>query len=367
MNDSRTIATRTGDPTALASALVLVAVLLPVSVACLFALVYPLSLWQGYLLWLIPAYYCAVVLMFLPGIEDFMWRLAVRGLREPTAAEQSRLRPAWLAVLGAAGQARTSKYRLRVLETGELNAMAAGGRQVFITSGALGAMPDAWLPGVLAHELGHHVGPASDHAQPGGVAAAPDPLDPHDRKLAEPGVRLVSAARPGLCDRHDRGADLVLWIPARGMGASGRDMGAPVPVAPRRTTGGIPSRRLRRRDRLPGTTRTVSVDSRPRSRMNTAAARISHSPTSSPAPIPRRGTASNGCERGNPPTALKRLHAARCAAQTEAAPAAAAGPPRSAPPRSGCRGRVLAGRVPVERAPRRASEDTKKAAARRRN
>ena len=158
MNASREGSRRVGDPTSWASALVLVAVLLPVSIACLWALIYPLSLWQGYLLWLIPAYYCAVVLMFLPGVEDFMWRLAVRGLREPTPAEQSRLRPVWLAVLGAAGQTRTSKYRLRVLETEDLNAMAAGGRQVFITSGALGAVPDAWLPGVLAHELGHHVG-----------------------------------------------------------------------------------------------------------------------------------------------------------------------------------------------------------------
>lgn len=158
MTQSRDSPRRAGDATSLASALVLIAVLLPISVACLYVLVFPLSLWQGQMLWLIPAYYCAVVLMFLPGVEDFMWRLAVRGLREPTAAERSRLGPAWLAVLGATGHARTSKYRLRVLETEELNAMAAGGRQVFITSGALGAVPDAWLPGLLAHELGHHVG-----------------------------------------------------------------------------------------------------------------------------------------------------------------------------------------------------------------
>lgn len=158
MNGTTDAARRAGDATSLASALVLIAVLLPISVACLYVLVFPLSLWRGYMLWLIPGYYCAVVLMFLPGVEDVMWRLAVRGLREPTAAEQSRLRPAWMAVLGATGQARTSKYRLRVLETEELNAMAAGGRQVFITSGALGAVPDAWLPGLLAHELGHHVG-----------------------------------------------------------------------------------------------------------------------------------------------------------------------------------------------------------------
>lgn len=158
MNAPSDASRRAGDPTAWASALVLVMVLLPVSVACLRAMVYPLSLWQESLLWLIPVYYCAVVLMFLPGVEDFMWRLAVRGLREPTQQEQSRLRPAWSRVLDAAGLRHQNRYRLRVLETDELNAMAAGGHQVFVTSGALGTVPDTWLPGLLAHELGHHAG-----------------------------------------------------------------------------------------------------------------------------------------------------------------------------------------------------------------
>ena len=158
MNADKHSAKRLGDATSVASALVLVVVLLPLSVACLTALVYPLSLWQPSALWLVPVYYCAIGLMFLPGIEDAMWRFAMRQLREPTPAEQARLRPAWSQVLAAADETNRTRYRVRVLETDDLNAAAAGGRQVFITSGALGTVPEAWLPGLLAHELGHHVG-----------------------------------------------------------------------------------------------------------------------------------------------------------------------------------------------------------------
>ena len=47
---------------------------------------------------------------------------------------------------------------LAVTDSPELNAYACGGHVVAVSTGALELLPDDELHGVLAHELGHHLG-----------------------------------------------------------------------------------------------------------------------------------------------------------------------------------------------------------------
>lgn len=77
------------------------------------------------------------------------------GLRYPTAEEDERLRPVWREVTARAG-VDASGYQLWVEESDDINAMAAAGHIVGVTSHSLRVLPPAQLGGVLAHELGHH-------------------------------------------------------------------------------------------------------------------------------------------------------------------------------------------------------------------
>ena len=73
---------------------------------------------------------------------------------------------AWSAVIEHSGRSDGDRYKFKVLDTEEFNAMAGGGHIVFITTTALEATDDEALRGLLAHELGHHVGAAPDRAFP---------------------------------------------------------------------------------------------------------------------------------------------------------------------------------------------------------
>ena len=84
----------------------------------------------------------------------YAWML---GARRPTMAEMERLTPLWDRVLQRSGRPGARAYRLFIEDVEDLNAYAAGGWLVAVTTGAL-RLPDDELEAVLAHELGHHLG-----------------------------------------------------------------------------------------------------------------------------------------------------------------------------------------------------------------
>lgn len=81
----------------------------------------------------------------------------VMKLRAPLAEERARLEPIWREVTARAGiEAHT--YELMVENSTDLNAVAAAGHVVGVTTYALNEIPSSNLAAVLAHELGHHTG-----------------------------------------------------------------------------------------------------------------------------------------------------------------------------------------------------------------
>ncbi|GHD50943.1 hypothetical protein GCM10010317_031010 [Streptomyces mirabilis] len=81
----------------------------------------------------------------------------VMKLRAPLAEERARLKPIWREVTARAGiEAHT--YELMVENSTDLNAVAAAGHVVGVTTYALNEIPSSNLAAVLAHELGHHTG-----------------------------------------------------------------------------------------------------------------------------------------------------------------------------------------------------------------
>ncbi|MEV0529294.1 M48 family metalloprotease [Streptomyces sp. NPDC050439] len=77
------------------------------------------------------------------------------GLRHPTPQERRRFEPVWREVTARAG-VDGDAYQLWVEDSDGVNAMAAAGHIVGVTSHSLNTLPSAQLGGVLAHELGHH-------------------------------------------------------------------------------------------------------------------------------------------------------------------------------------------------------------------
>ena len=148
---------RVGDWTSWSAAGVLL-LLLPASIASSLMLLLPLGLVWPQIYWAVAVYFALGLLILIPGVEDLLWGVIFSDSREPRPHERARLQPAWDKVLERSGRTDGARYRLRIIETDEINAMAGGGHQVFVTTAALEVMPDDYLPGVLAHELGHHVG-----------------------------------------------------------------------------------------------------------------------------------------------------------------------------------------------------------------
>ncbi|KUM74251.1 peptidase [Streptomyces curacoi] len=77
------------------------------------------------------------------------------GLRHPSPEEAHKLRSVWREVTARAG-VDAGAYQLWVEDSHSINAMAAAGHIVGVTSHSLRTLPPAQLAGVLAHELGHH-------------------------------------------------------------------------------------------------------------------------------------------------------------------------------------------------------------------
>ncbi|MFF2509702.1 M48 family metalloprotease [Streptomyces sp. NPDC058086] len=81
----------------------------------------------------------------------------VMKLRVPLAQERARLEPIWREVTARAGVGAHT-YELMVENSTDLNAVAAAGHVVGVTTYALNEIPSSNLAAVLAHELGHHTG-----------------------------------------------------------------------------------------------------------------------------------------------------------------------------------------------------------------
>lgn len=105
--------------------------------------------------WLIPVVWLlSGALVFLPAMDRVL-AYAIFRLRRPSPSEAAALEPLWETVCDAAGvQAR--QYSLWVENSYEVNALAAGGRVVAVSTAAFG-LPREHLEAVLAHELGHHL------------------------------------------------------------------------------------------------------------------------------------------------------------------------------------------------------------------
>ncbi|MET9408687.1 M48 family metalloprotease [Streptomyces sp. NPDC002935] len=78
-------------------------------------------------------------------------------LRMPLAEERARLEPIWREVTARAG-IEANTYELMVENSEDLNAVAAAGHVVGVTTYSLNRIPSSNLAAVLAHELGHHTG-----------------------------------------------------------------------------------------------------------------------------------------------------------------------------------------------------------------
>lgn len=131
--------------------------LLPVSLVALAVFWLPVRLVAPVPYWAVAAGYLAAgVLVFLRPVQQVLLRWLF-GARRPRNDELDRLAPAWSDVLTQAGL-RDHRYVLAVVDSDELNAYACGGHVVAVSTGALDLLPDDELHGVLAHELGHHLG-----------------------------------------------------------------------------------------------------------------------------------------------------------------------------------------------------------------
>jgi Zn-dependent protease with chaperone function len=138
-----------------ASAVLSFVLLLPVIASSLIVMtlvgsvVWPQQPWVVPVVWVLSA-----GLVFLRPVESALSAVLLR-MRRPTAAEAALLDPPWRSVCARA-RVDGGRYILRVENSTEINASAAGGRTVGVTLAAL-RLPPANLEAVLAHELGHHL------------------------------------------------------------------------------------------------------------------------------------------------------------------------------------------------------------------
>ncbi|MGW6903889.1 M48 family metalloprotease [Streptomyces sp. NPDC054940] len=125
------------------------------STAVVFIVSYLVGIVTG-LAWWIPfgCWALSGALVFSRPCERLLAHWLLR-LRRPAPEEERKLRPAWREVTGRAG-VDANAYQLWVEDSDEINALAAAGHIVSVTSHSLSTLTPAQLGGVLAHELGHH-------------------------------------------------------------------------------------------------------------------------------------------------------------------------------------------------------------------
>lgn len=113
-------------------------------------------LFGGFGVVLILAWLVSGALVFHRPTESALARHLLR-LRYPTPQERAKLEPVWREVTARAG-VEGRNYELWVEDSDSLNAVAAAGHIVGVTSFAMNNLPNGELAAVMAHELGHHVG-----------------------------------------------------------------------------------------------------------------------------------------------------------------------------------------------------------------
>lgn len=148
---------RVGDWTSWSAAGVLL-LLLPASIFCSVVLMFPLSFIWPDIYWLVGIYFALGFFTLVPAGGNLLFKVAFPDAREPWPQEQAQLDAAWARVIELSGRTDGSKFHMRVIDSDDVNAVAGGGHMVFLTTAMLKVAKDDMLPGVLAHELGHHVG-----------------------------------------------------------------------------------------------------------------------------------------------------------------------------------------------------------------
>lgn len=137
--------------------LAFVALLLPVTALALAPAWLVLYAFTGWPYWpVLVAYLALGGTLFLRPVQQLLLRTFFKA-RKPTAAEYDWLAHTWHTVLDQAG-IPPDRYVLAVSDSSAVNAFATGGHVVAVTRGAMERLPPAELEGVLAHELGHHLG-----------------------------------------------------------------------------------------------------------------------------------------------------------------------------------------------------------------
>ncbi|MHC3473687.1 M48 family metalloprotease [Streptomyces sp. 7R007] len=125
------------------------------STVVVFVLSYLVGIVTG-IVWWIPfgCWALSGALVFNGPCEHLLARWLLR-LRYPAPDEERKLRPVWREVTRRGG-VDANAYQLWVQEDDGINASAAAGHIVSVTSHSLSTLTPAQLGGVLAHELGHH-------------------------------------------------------------------------------------------------------------------------------------------------------------------------------------------------------------------
>jgi Zn-dependent protease with chaperone function len=107
--------------------------------------------------WLFALVHLALGLTLLSRTMQQVFLARLLGARRPTATERRVLEPLWQDVL-LHTRLSPAHFVLAVSDSDELNAYACGGNLVVVTTGAMHGLPGRELQGVLAHEVGHHLG-----------------------------------------------------------------------------------------------------------------------------------------------------------------------------------------------------------------
>lgn len=149
-------ATRRLDPPSLA-ALAAAAAFVPIWLASLLVFWSVLRLVVAVPFWVVPAAYAAAGLLLLVRPVQHVVVRRLIGARAPDRSEAAVLEPLWVDVC-LRSRLRPDRFVLAVADSDDLNAFASSGHLVVVTTGALTSLPDDELQGVLAHEVGHHLG-----------------------------------------------------------------------------------------------------------------------------------------------------------------------------------------------------------------
>lgn len=117
----------------------------------------PLRLVTDLPYWVVPVGWLALgLLLFVPAVQVAVLSPFL-GARTPTPEEVAIIVPIWRD-LAAAANLPQYRYRVRVIDSDELNAYACGGHLLVVTTFAMAELTQRELSGVLAHELSHHLG-----------------------------------------------------------------------------------------------------------------------------------------------------------------------------------------------------------------